>query len=168
MESPLSIPESGIMLRGMEDRKRFGKRIATARKARGINAVDLAPLLGIAASRLSAFEKGNFTHVPPPDVMQAIERELGVRQADLLTDLGYLGDTKKRPDELAALYQLLDADMRDIVQDDDISGRLVKSVKDLGDWARDRQAIRSAPVAEAASQDRTTPAAAVRTIRRTK
>lgn len=85
--------ESGIILLVMNRKQVFGQLIAEARLRADIYGKDLAPKLGISASTLSNLETGNFTYPPDPEILDAIERELGVTKNRLGIALGYYVET---------------------------------------------------------------------------
>lgn len=88
----MSIPGRKVIIGGMDRKKDFGELIAKGRRSAGLRAVDLAPKLGLSSSTLSYYETGRFTYPPEPELLDAIEREIGVKKRDLLEALGYLED----------------------------------------------------------------------------
>ena len=145
----------------------FGDLIKQARERRGWKGKDLADRLTIGASTLSEYERGDRKTMPPPEVIEGFSRELFVSQTELVRAWGYLTDSESRPDELTAIHQQLDADLRVIVQDRVLTNRLAQLVADIADIVRDRLTSPSSPAAEAPAPDTPTPAVEIRAIRRT-
>ena len=72
----------------------FGELVRAAREARGLKGYELAQAIGRHPSYVSDLENGKRAEAPPPDVLAALERELGVSQARMLAAWGYdLGQT---------------------------------------------------------------------------
>lgn len=91
----------------MVDRVQLGNRIMKARKERGLTLKDVANAIGVAASTIQRYEKGQFSAVKMP-VIEAIAYELKVNPAWLVgrTDDPYDYDTDEdgilsdMPDEI--------------------------------------------------------------------
>lgn len=93
------------------DAERFGKLIRQRRDRAGIKTLDLAYRIGRQQSYVSKLEAGDAKTTPPPDVLDALSRELGVSTAEMLEALGY---HIARSDEADALMR--DADVMEIAR----------------------------------------------------
>src|SRR5688572_16058801 len=82
---------------GNMDGARFGALIRARREDLGIRSYELAQRIGRQPSLISRLETGAYKDTPPPDILAALERELGVSQREMLTALGYLADAPPRP-----------------------------------------------------------------------
>ena len=101
------------------DGPRFGELIKKARARQGVKTLDLAYRIGRQQSYVSKVESGAVREVPPPDVLIALSRELGISVGEQLAALGYPIDDAPVPDQdaadLARAIAALPADRRRIV-----------------------------------------------------
>lgn len=81
--------ESVFILLAMNRKQAFGQLIAEGRARAGLFGKDLAPRLGISASTLSNLETGNFSYPPDPELLDMIEKTIGVPKNQLGIALGY-------------------------------------------------------------------------------
>lgn len=72
----------------------LGTLIRRERERKGLRSIDLAARLGIQQSTLSRYENDKQVETPPPGILAAIERELGIPQERMLRALGYLPESR--------------------------------------------------------------------------
>lgn len=88
---------SMIQIQDMNELKAFGQLVKDARQNRGMEAKDLAPLLGVSTTKISNIENGYGKTPPDADLVRAIETSLGIPRRRLLVALGYI-DEEESPD----------------------------------------------------------------------
>lgn len=76
----------------------FGRKLAEARRKRGLTQVQLAEKLGVSAPSITYYEAGS--HVPRPKRMVKLARIVGMNVRDLFGDAAAAKDVRrKRPSE---------------------------------------------------------------------
>lgn len=98
----------------------FGHLIKAARTKRGWSMADLAQRLEVSRGYVGQLELDMIVGLPRPHVLEAIERELGVRREDMARASGYLGPSTT-VDPYAEFKRLAD-----LASDDDRYQELLK------------------------------------------
>lgn len=82
------------------DAPRFASLIRRMRERHGLKSFQLAAKIGKQPSYVSRLENGTAKETPPPDVLEALSRELGVSVAEMLESIGYDIDAQPTVREL--------------------------------------------------------------------
>ena len=119
----------------MNRKDRFGTLVKEARERAGLRQGDLGERIGVGASTLSKYENGSFTYPPDPEVLEAIERELGVSKIALSSALGYVDPAQEDHSE----WDALPASIRELLADIDWSPQNTVRAKTMLETIRDTQ-----------------------------
>lgn len=91
----------------------LGAIVLTARERAGLSQQELAKRLGVGQSRISQLEKNEIKR-PNPDLLEGLERELGISRRTMNIALGYLPEDSPFDliDELRRINQIEDINQR--------------------------------------------------------